>query len=71
MKVNEGTADRGLRVVLGIALLVAGFVWLGAMSGVVLGIAAALVGAVLVVTGFVGFCPAYSLMGIKTCPLGK
>lgn len=67
MKPNEGTADRALRIILGIVALVAGFVWLGAMSGAIAGIAVAAVGTVLLITGFVGFCPAYRLVGIRTC----
>jgi apolipoprotein N-acyltransferase len=71
MKPNEGTIDRGLRVVLGIVALVAAFMWLGASSGTILGILAAVVGAVLLITGVVGFCPAYAIVGLKTCPLNK
>ncbi len=71
MKPNEGTIDRGLRVVLGIIALVAAFMWLGASSGTILGILAAVVGAVLLITGVVGFCPAYAIVGLKTCPLNK
>lgn len=71
MKPNEGTIDRGLRVVLGIVALVAAFMWLGATSGTILGILAAVVGVVLVITGVVGFCPAYAIVGLKTCPLNK
>ncbi|RMH30238.1 MAG: DUF2892 domain-containing protein [Planctomycetota bacterium] len=71
MKPNEGIIDRGLRVVLGIVALIAAFAWLGAPSGTILGILAAVVGMVLLVTGVVGFCPAYAIVGIKTCPLKK
>ncbi len=71
MKPNEGTIDRGLRAVLGIGLLLAAFLVLDAAGGSIFGIIAAVVGAVLVVTGLVGFCPAYALVGIKTCPIGK
>ena len=71
MKANEGTIDRGLRAVLGIVLLVVGLVWMDAMGGAVTGILAVLIGAVLLVTGLVGFCPAYALVGIKTCPLDR
>lgn len=71
MKPNEGTIDRGLRVVFGIVALIAAFAWLGAPSGTILGILAAVVGVVLLVTGVVGFCPAYAIVGLKTCPLKK
>ncbi|MFT5423390.1 MAG: hypothetical protein ACI89L_001167 [Phycisphaerales bacterium] len=68
MKTNEGGIDRALRVIIGAGLLVAAFVWLGVMDAAPLGIAAAVVGAVFVLTSFCGYCPAYALVGIKTCP---
>lgn len=55
---NEGTIDRVIRVVLGLALLSLIFVgphtWFG------------LVGLVPLVTGVVGFCPIYRLFGLRT-----
>lgn len=69
IKANEGGTDRAMRVIVGAVALIAAFVWLGAIEMAPLGIAAAVVGAVLVVTGAAGFCPAYVLLGIKTCPL--
>ncbi len=62
MKANENAIDRALRL-----LLVASFVWLGAGAGEITGIIAAVIGAVLVLTGLVGFCPAYRLVGMSTC----
>lgn len=57
---NEGITDRIVRVVLGIVLLALVFVgpktWLG------------LVGLVPLVTGLVGFCPLYRLLGMRTSP---
>ena len=57
---NEGTIDRGIRVVVGLALLSLLFVgphtWFG------------LVGLVPLVTGLVGFCPLYRVLGMRTCP---
>ena len=66
MKANEGVADRLIRFVLGAALIAIAFLFLSLMDGAVWGIAAAGVGAVLVVTSFVGFCPAYKVCGIST-----
>ena len=61
---NEGTVDRAIRVVLGLVLLALAWIALGASPfGIVVGI----VGLVLLVTGFVGFCPAYRLIGVRTC----
>lgn len=67
MKPNEGAADRAARVILGIVALVAAWMWLGLAGGAVLGIVVAVVGAVLILTGLVGFCPAYRLVGLSTC----
>jgi hypothetical protein len=69
MKANEGGIDRAIRVLVGIGLLGAAFLKLGVMDGALLGIVVAGVGAVALVTGVVGFCPAYMLLGLKTCPL--
>jgi hypothetical protein len=55
---NEGIVDRAVRVVVGLGLVVLAFVapykWL------------ALVGVVALVTGFVGYCPLYRALGIRT-----
>jgi hypothetical protein len=62
-KTNEGTLDRVLRVVLGLVLL-------GLAITGELGVWAYL-GVVPLLTGLVGMCPLYMLLGINTCPLGK
>jgi len=67
MKSNESGADRAVRVVLGIVALIASFMWLGVMDGNILGIIVAIVGVVMLLTGLVGFCPAYKLVGLSTC----
>lgn len=67
MKPNENGVDRALRLILGVALLIASFMWLGVADGEITGIIAAVIGAVLVLTGLVGFCPAYRLVGMSTC----
>lgn len=63
LKKNEGNFDRALRVIAGAALLVWFFVtpaeaaykyWL-------------LIGVVPLVTGLIGSCPVYSILGISTC----
>ena len=61
MTENVGTIDRAIRIVIGLALLsmliFAGseWKWLG------------LIGLVPLITALAGRCPAYSMMGIKTC----
>ena len=65
---NEGTMDRALRGIVGLALLA-----LALLSGAALFEAAwafwgaLVVGGVLLMTGVTGFCPAYRLLGLKTC----
>ena len=63
MKTNESGLDRILRAIAGIVLLVLYFT--GTVTGG-LGIVLVVVGAVLVVTGVVGFCPLYALLKIRT-----
>jgi len=63
MKTNESPLDRILRVIGGVVLLVLGF--LGIASGVWMWVAYVL-GAILVITGFTGFCPLYALFKFKT-----
>ena len=64
MDINEGTVDRILRVVLGIALLA--WVLTGPQEGWRL---LGWIGIVPLVTGLVGFCPLYRLLGFRTCPI--
>jgi len=63
MKVNVGTPDRALRVVAGIALI-------GLAAGGVIG-AWGYIGIVPLLTGLLRFCPAYTLLGLNTCPADK
>jgi len=58
---NEGTIDRVLRVVAGAALVSLVFVGPETAWG--------WVGVVPLVTGLLGNCPVYSLLGISTCPV--
>ena len=70
MKANENGIDRAIRFILGASILIASFVWLDASAGSITGVIAAIIGAVLLITGLVGFCPAYRLVGLSTCPKG-
>ena len=56
---NEGNVDRALRVIIGLAVISLVFVgpktpwgWLGAVP---------------VLTGLIGWCPLYSVLGLNTC----
>ena len=61
--VNEATWDRVLRVVLGGVLLYLG--WAGVVGGT-LGLVFRWLGFLPLVTGFIGWCPAYRACGIRT-----
>lgn len=57
---NEGTIDRIVRVVVGAGIVSLAFVgpqtpW-------------AYLGLIPIATGLMGYCPAYALVGINTCP---
>lgn len=59
MNMNEGGFDRGLRIIVGLVLIglaLAGKIGLWGWIGVL-----------PLATGLIGWCPAYSLFGIKTC----
>ena len=63
MKANESGLDRIIRIVVGFVLFVLYFT--GVVSGT-LGIVSLVVGAILLLTGLVGFCPLYALLKIRT-----
>ena len=65
MKTNESSIDRGVRAILGLVLIVAALATgqTGALK-IVLGA----VGGIALLTGLVGFCPLYAMLGINTCP---
>ncbi len=71
---NVGSVDRMLRFVLGAVLLASPFVSPFAAFFAAWGawkFAVAVVGLILLGTALFRFCPAYSLFGLRTCPLGK
>ncbi len=63
MKTNQGRLDRTLRIAVGLTLI-------GMAATGVLG-AWAYLGLVPLLTGAIGFCPLYSLLGIKTCAVRR
>ena len=63
MKVNVGTVDRIIRIVLGIVLI--GLAAVGTIG------AWGFLGVLLLLTGVVRVCPAYSVLGINTCSAGQ
>ena len=59
MKMNEGTIDRVVRIVLGVVLLYIGIMVVGGAWGIVMDV----IGAVALITGATGFCLLYKLFG--------
>jgi hypothetical protein len=63
MSTNAGTIDRVLRIIVGLGLISLVFVGPQTPWG--------WIGVIPLVTGLIGFCPAYTLLGIRTCPLQR
>jgi len=59
MKMNVGRLDRGIRILLGLAILSLVFVGPKSLWG--------LIGLLPLITGLLGWCPPYHLLGINTC----
>jgi len=67
MTTNMGTFDRALRLIIGLALIVAplmNYLGLGASSAVAYTLMA--IGGILTLTAVFGVCPLYKLLGIQT-----
>ena len=60
---NEGTLDRVIRFVLGIGILSLAFAGPRSAWGYI--------GVIPLVTGAVGFCPLYRMIGVSTCAAAK
>lgn len=63
MTTNMGSIDRVLRAIVGVVLIALVFVGPQTAWG--------WIGVIPLLTAFVGSCPLYSILGIKTCPLKK
>ncbi len=62
-RTNVGGLDKILRIVVGIALLAAG--WFGPLGWW------GLIGLVPLATGLLNTCPLYTILGLNTCPTGQ
>jgi len=62
---NVGSLDRIVRVVVGLAVLMLWFVLEGPARYL------ALVGLVPLLTAAIGYCPLYSVCGLRTCPVKR
>ena len=60
---NEGTVDRAVRVIAGLAILSLAFIGPKSPWG--------FIGIVPIVTGLLGSCPLYTFLGLSTCPVRK
>ena len=58
---NVGSIDRVLRIIVGLALISMVFVGPQTPWG--------WVGVVPLLTAFISFCPLYTLIGVRTCPI--
>ena len=63
MNTNVGSFDRILRVLAGLILI--------ALAVFGIGTPWTWIGVVPLATGLIGWCPAYKLFGLRTCPLKK
>ena len=63
MKSNVGGIDKILRIVIGAGLIGATVAGLLPVWGYI--------GIVPLATGLMGWCPAYTLLGMNTCPMKK
>ena len=62
MKANVGGIDRILRIVTGIVLIALAVTNVVSLWGFI-------VGGIVLATGVLRFCGAYTLLGVNTCPL--
>jgi hypothetical protein len=63
MKCNAGGIDRTLRIIAGLTLITLAATGTVGVWG--------WIGVVPLLTGTVGFCPAYTLLGMNTCSMKK
>jgi Inner membrane protein YgaP-like, transmembrane domain len=67
MATNVGGADKAIRIVLGLTLVLSGIFHVITGNWV---IAAYVVGAIALVTGLFGFCPAWAIFKVNTRSAG-
>lgn len=65
MHQNVGTVDKIIRVIVGLALMSLLIILTGNLRFL------GLIGIIPLFTAFFGFCPLYTLFGLRTCPLSK
>ncbi|MCS7298941.1 MAG: DUF2892 domain-containing protein [Spirochaetia bacterium] len=65
-EVNEGVADRIIRAIISVGLIIGGVISSGILQIVLIAS-----GVVLGITAITGFCGVYALLGINTCGTKK
>ena len=65
MKANVGGADRVIRILLGIGLILYAIFGLKGSTQYIVGV----IGLIPLLTGLFRYCPLYRLFGWSTCPL--
>ena len=63
MKANVGKLDKGIRIILAIALFGSFFILKGDLRYI------AILGLVPLLTGVISFCPLYKILGVNSCRL--
>jgi hypothetical protein len=63
MKKNAGVLDRGLRVLAGLGAIELAYAGLIGSWGYF--------GIIPMLTGVIGLCPAYAIIGVNTCPVKR
>jgi len=66
MKANVGGIDRIVRLLAGLALIAVGALGLVASPWNIVAMGA---GVVFTLTSVISFCPLYTILGIKSCPV--
>jgi hypothetical protein len=64
MKTNMGSTDRAIRVLIAIVLGI--LIYTNVLTGT-LALVLGIVGAILVLTSLMNFCPIYRVFGMSTC----
>ncbi len=66
MKKNMGTLDKSIRLLLAVIFIILYFTGVVASTT---GIILLVLAGIFIVTGFVSFCPLYTIFGLSTCPI--
>jgi hypothetical protein len=68
MTANVGTIDRIARILVGLGLVAWGLGYVPSVPAPEWGLVAAVVGGIFAITGALGVCPLYRILGLSSCP---